>query len=114
MEQVARSLPPYDLLKAYREARRTFGVSDVVLVVVDGALDGFVAKPRAAYVEEAFRKWKEAMRAAHPLAKESAHKRLKLPADADAWWLVVEFHDTGEVGCVAIGTVVTQKLVAAS
>lgn len=111
MQKVARSIPPYDLLKAYREAKRAFGTSDVVLVVADEDAEGFVAKPRTAYVDEAFRRWKADMLAAHPLAKESAHKRMKMPVEADAFWLVVEFHETGEVGCCAIGAVVVPEIV---
>jgi hypothetical protein len=104
MQKLAEMIPPYDLLKAYREATVAFDTTDIVLVVSTAEGDGFVAKPRSAYVEEAFRKWTDHQRAAHPLAKESAHSKLKIPASTPAFWLVMEFHDQGAVGCCAIGS----------
>jgi hypothetical protein len=104
MKKIAESLPPYDLLKAYREARHAFGTSDIVLVISEGNLEGFQAFPRSAYIEQAFRRWNETQRAAHPLAKDPAHKRMQMPADAQAFWLVVEMPEQQAVGCCAIGT----------
>jgi hypothetical protein len=104
MKKIAESLPPYDLLKAYREARHTFNTSDIVVVVSQGDVEGFQVFPRSTYVEQAFRRWNEVQRAAHPLAKEAAYKRLQMPAEAQAFWLVVEMPESESVGCCAIGT----------
>ena len=105
MQKVAESMPPYDLLKAYREATQAFNTPDVVLLVIEGEIEGFQAMPRTAYIEQAFRRWNDKQRRVHPLARESAHKRLKMPAEAPAFWLVVEFPESQEVGCCAIGAV---------
>ena len=103
MKKIAESLPPYDLLRAYREARATFNTPDIVLVIHQGNDDGFISTPRSAYIEQAFRRWSEVQRAAHPLARDPAHKRLQMPADALAFWLVVEMPEQEAVGCCAIG-----------
>jgi hypothetical protein len=103
MKRIAEGIPPYDLLKAYREAVAHFQTADVVLVVVPEQADGFTAQPRAVYVERAFRLWTAEQRQHHPLAKESAHQRLALPQERPAFWLVVESPKDGAVGCCAIG-----------
>jgi hypothetical protein len=110
MKKVVESLPPYDLLKAYREARATFDTPDVVLVVhqkdggfLQGDGDGIHAFPRAAYVDKAFVRWNETQRAAHPLFREAAQKRLQMPTEALAFWLVVEMPEHDAVGSCAIG-----------
>lgn len=104
MRKIAQALPPYDLLKAYREARASFNTNDVVLVVSAAQPEeGFTAMPRAVYVEQAFKKWSPAQRKIHPLTKETAHKKLKVPADTPAWWLVLELPDSNAVGFCAIG-----------
>ena len=105
VKRIAESLPPYDLLKAYREARAHFRTDDIVLVVVPDELEGFTAQPRSAYVESAFRRWTEAQRAVHPLARESARQHLKLPADRPAFWLAIESPQDGAVGHCAVGAV---------
>lgn len=100
MKKLAQSLPPYDLLKAYRDA------TDIVLIlaVKDNQVDGFVAKPRDAYIEEAFRRWTPAQKAIHPLASSAAHKKVQLPKDAPSFWLVIESEEKGAMMCCAIGT----------
>ncbi len=103
MKKIAQSIPPYDLLRAYREARATFNTPDIVLVVHQGNDEGFLASPRAAYIEKAFVRWSEVQRAAHPLARDPAQKRLQMPSEALAFWLVVEMPEDGAVGCCAIG-----------
>src|SRR5580658_11397 len=92
MKQVAESLPPYDLLKAYRDARAHFDTPDIVLIVVPDEPEraGFNAMPRAAYVAKAFRHFNRSQLQLHPVAKGSAHKHLKLPTDQPAFWLIVE------------------------
>ena len=107
MQQLAESMPAFDLLKAYREAAMTFNTTDIVLIVsvaADESVDGFVAKPRATYIEQAFSKWTPKQRAIHPLASNSAHKRTSLPSSTPAFWLVVESEEKGAVLCCAIGT----------
>jgi hypothetical protein len=106
MKEIAEALPPYDLLKAYREARQHFGTPDIVLVVVardTKDADGFQAFSRSAYIEQAFRRWTDTQKKIHPLARESAHKKMQLPRDGIAFWLVVEMPELDAVGCCAIG-----------
>jgi hypothetical protein len=103
MRRIAESLPPYDLLKAYRDARAHFRTTDIVLVVVPDEFEGFVAQPRGAYIERAFLRWTDPQRAVHPLVQESAHQRLKLPLDRAAFWLAVESPEDESVGYCAIG-----------
>lgn len=105
MKQLAQQIPPYDLLKAYRDATIAFASRDVVLVVASGTTEeqGFVAMPRSAYIEKAFARWNNKQRSIHPLAKESAHKKMKMPAESPAFWLVIEDHDNGAMSCCAIG-----------
>jgi hypothetical protein len=110
MKKIVETLPPYDLLRAYREARSTFRTPDVVLVVHqrDGGFlqndgDGILASPRSEYIEKAFVRWNESLRAAHPLCRESAQKRLQMPELALAFWLVVEMPEHDAVGSCAIG-----------
>lgn len=103
MKKIAESLPPYDLLRAYREARHTFNSNDIVLVVNQQNEEGFQASTRSVYVNEAFRRWNDVQKAAHPLASSPAYKRLQMPEDAQAFWLVIEMPEQQAVGCVAIG-----------
>jgi len=110
MKKLVESLPPYDLLKAYREVRATFNTPDVVLVVhqkdsgfLQGDGDGIHAFPRAAYIEKAFVRWNEVQRSAHPLVRDSAQKKLQMPTEALAFWLVVEMPEQDAVGSCAIG-----------
>lgn len=104
LKNLVQRIPPYDLLKAYRDARMTFNTNDIVLAVsTHDDAEGFTAMPRAAYIDQAFKQWTDKQRKMHPLAGESAHKKLKVPADTPAWWLVVEFPDSGAVTCCAIG-----------
>jgi hypothetical protein len=110
LKKIVESLPPYDLLRAYRQARATFNTPDIVLVVhqkdggfLQGDGDGILASPRDAYVEKAFVRWSEKLRAAHPLPRETAQKRLQMPTEALAFWLVVEMPEHDAVGSCAIG-----------
>ncbi len=105
MKQIAESLPPYDLLKAYRDARAHFGTDDIVLIVVPDEVDGFVAQPRAVYMEKALVRWNAQQRVHLPLAQKSAHQHLMLPTERPAFWLAVESPKDGAVGHVAIGSV---------
>lgn len=116
MKQLAESLPPYDLLKAYRDARAHFNTPDIVLIVVpdDPQREGLNAMPRSAYVESAFRRFSEQQRRIHPVASASAHKHLKMPIDQAAFWLIVESPKDDGVGHVAIGTVFRPSLEAAA
>jgi hypothetical protein len=103
MRKAAQAIPPYDLLKAYREAQAAFNTTDIVLALSESAPEDFTAMPRSAYIEQAFRRWSPAQRKIHPLAKESAHKKLKVPSDTPAWWLVIESPDSHAIGFCAIG-----------
>jgi len=101
MKKVAESYPPFDLLKAYRDAKEHLRTSDIVLVIADNG-EGFQAFARPAYIELAFKRLSDKLRAVHPL-HESAHKKLRVPADDVAFWLAVEFHDKGATGFCAVG-----------
>lgn len=103
MKKIAEALPPYDLLRAYREARHTFNTPDVVLVIHQGNDEGFLASPRSEYIEKAFIRFNEIQRMAHPLVRETAQKKLQMPIEALAFWLVVEMPEADAVGCCAIG-----------
>lgn len=105
MTKIAQSLPPYDLLKAYREAGIKLASNDIVLVVSEEMEEGFVAMTRSAYIEQAFRRWTDKQRKLHPLASVTAHARMKMPLSSPAFWLVVESPKDGLVGSTAIGVV---------
>ena len=111
MQKLVQSFPPYDLLKAYRDATVAFNTTDIVIlpVVRNGEMEGYDARPRSAYIEKAFQQWiqryGEQGLQTHPLpiARESAHKRTALPTSTPAFWFVVQSENGGIEGC-AIGT----------
>jgi hypothetical protein len=94
-KKLVQSIPPYDLLVAYRQASAQFGTDDIVLIVAarDEEVVAFEARPRAAYISQAFN---EAAKKLYPIAKESAQQRMKLPKECAAFWLVLELEDRGE------------------
>jgi hypothetical protein len=114
MQELAQTIPPFDLLNAYREATVAFNSTDIVLVLAaqDGEVKGFVAKTRASYIDEAFGKWSPAQRKMHPLCNHSAHKKTSLPAEVPAFWLVIQAEDKGAVLCCAIGSHLERQTVA--
>jgi hypothetical protein len=103
-KKLVSGIPPYDLLVAYRNAVKEFGATDIVLLIAikDGELAAFEAMTRATYVTQAFNK---AARGVHPMARESAHRKMSMPADIAAFWLVVELRDKDAVVTCAIGEV---------
>ena len=94
-KKLVQSLPPYDLLIAYRQASAKFGTTDIVLII--GAHDeevvGFQAWPRLEYIAKAFNKTAKKV---YPIAKESAHRKMMMPQDCAAFWIVLEMEDRGE------------------
>lgn len=114
MRKLAVSIPPYDLLKAYRDATIAFNTTDIVLILhtQDGDVDGFVAKPRQAYIDDAFRRWSDKQRQIHPIPRESAHQAVKLPNERPAFWLVIESEEKGAMMCCAIGAMPQAMLAA--
>jgi len=115
MRKMAEQLPPYDLLKAYRDATVAFNTHDIVLVVATGEeVEGFHAFPRSAYIEKAFRRWSEQQKALHPLASNAAHKRLQAPAESPAFWLVIEMPDQDAIACCAIAAYLHRDAAAVS
>jgi hypothetical protein len=114
MTKIAESLPTYDLLRAYREASRTFNTPDIVLVVAKEDVQSFDAFPRSVYIEKALRHFSDFQRGAHPVVRESAHKKLQMPVEAPAFWLAFEMPDMGGVGYCAIGAYLRQTEPAAS
>jgi hypothetical protein len=105
VKAMAQSVPAYDLLVAYRRATYEFNTTDVVLVIAvhDEEVREFQAMPRAAYTALAMN---ESARLLHPIARESAHQKMKMPPDSPAFWVVFELHDSdkGVVVPCAIGS----------
>jgi len=103
-KKLVSGIPPYDLLVAYRNAVKEFGSTDIVLLIAikDGERAAFEAMTRATYVVQAFN---TAARGVHPMAREPAHRRMSMPADTTAFWLVVELRDKDAVVTCAIGEV---------
>jgi len=112
MQQLAQSLPAFDLLKAYREGAAHFNTRDIVVVVNNKDQEGFIATPRSAYIEQAFRRFTPEQRKMHPLVNESAHTKMKMPNEAPAFWLVVELQDQGAAAFCAIGAVLQSQMAA--
>jgi len=102
VKRAAQNYPPYDLLKAYRDAQAAFNTNDIVLVVTDGQPEGLAAYPRSAYIAEAFRQWGPERLKIHPVS-EPARKKLKVPQDLPAWWFAMQFPDSGAIVFCAIG-----------
>jgi hypothetical protein len=103
-KKLVQGIPPYDLLVAYRNAVKEFGSADIVLLIAikDEEPTAFEAMTRSTYVAQAFN---NAAKRAHPMARESAHKKMCMPADTAAFWLVVEMRDKDAVVTCAIGEV---------
>jgi hypothetical protein len=112
MKKIVQSIPPYDLLLAYRQARHAFRTPDIVLVVNQENEEGLMAFPRDAYLEKAFKRWTAKQKKVHPVAKAPAHKSLQMPLESNAFWLAVELPKEGAVAYAAIGAMIPSKLVA--
>lgn len=108
--QLAKALPAYDLLVAYRKAAREFNSTDIVLVVAihDEEPVAFEAMERKTYVDQAFKRWSEKQRKLHPLSSQSAHQKMKMPVSSPAFWLAMEFRDKGALITCAVGSVAFQ------
>lgn len=89
-KRVVQQLSPNDLFDAYRLGRHTYSTGDLVLVVSARDPESVDAWPRVKYVEQALRRNNRAQLATVTLAHKSAHKIMLLPAESDAFWLVVE------------------------
>jgi hypothetical protein len=103
VKALVQSIPAYDLLVAYRKASYEFNTTDIVLIVAahDEEVRDFQAMPRSAYVARAMN---ESARLLHPVARESAHQKMKMPPDSPAFWVVLELHNKGVVVPCAIGS----------
>lgn len=88
---IARMFPepqgPKDLLGAYRQAQASYGTNDIVLVVAAHDPELITSFPRAEYVRAAL---KGEARQKERVARESAHQIVRIPAEGDAFWLVIE------------------------
>jgi hypothetical protein len=105
MQVLAESLPAEGLFLSYQAGCKQFNTRDIVLVMAGPNSEVLLAANRMAYVDRAFRQWNAVQREAHPLAKEPAYKRLQMPADTPAFWLVVEMQENEMIVCCAIGLV---------
>ena len=87
---VQQHLTPNDLFDAYRLARHTYSSGDIVLVIAahdPEIINGF---PRSEYIKSALGRNTRAQLAVLGIANRSAHQVMMLPADSDAFWLVIE------------------------
>jgi hypothetical protein len=102
VKRMAQAVPPYDLLKAYREATVKFGVTDIVLLIAlsRGEVINFEAWPRQDWMQQAMN---DAARKTHPVARASAHKKMKMPASSPAFWIIFELDKQHIIPC-AVGT----------
>jgi hypothetical protein len=103
VKALAQSVPAFDLLTAYRKAAHAFSTTDVVLVIAvhDEEVRDFQAMPRAAYVAKSMNRSAQLL---HPVARESAHQKMKMPVDSPAFWVVFELHDKHTIVPCAIGS----------
>ena len=89
-KKLVQKLPPADLFDAYRQGRHEFKTSDIVLVVAAQDHEIVSAWPRAEYVKGALSRNNPKQLATLTIASKSAHQVMLLPAESDAFWLVVE------------------------
>jgi hypothetical protein len=103
VKRMAQAVPPYDLLKAYREGSQKLGSTDLILVIAmdRGEAVSLKAWRRVDFVEQA--PLNEVARRAHPIARESAHKKMKIPPAYPAFWLGFEMDGRALITC-AIGS----------
>ncbi len=83
-KKLVRNISPDDLFNAYRLGRHSYNTGDLVVVVDNEDHENFQAWPRSEYVKRAVHN------EAFTIAKQSAHQVMLLPAESDAFWLVVE------------------------
>jgi hypothetical protein len=104
VKSVVRTIPPYDLVVAYRQAAQEFGHNDIVLLIAIQGEEpiGFEAMPRTAYMAKAFN---QAAKRIHPMASATAHQKMRMPGDSVAFWLVLELRDQDAVLTCAVGEV---------
>lgn len=88
---VGRLFTPKELLGAYRAACAQFHTSDIVLTVSEQNPSGFDATPRASYIATARQILgdKPMPLFMRGLVAKSAQAMMDLPADSDAFWLLV-------------------------
>jgi|SRR5580700_2995494 hypothetical protein len=87
---------PGELLGAYRLARQKFRTSDIVLVTAQHDGSGFEAMIRPHYVgrlRQGLGRNGAKMLATLGVAHKSAHQVASLPAESDAFWLVINRKD---------------------
>src|SRR5260221_11917842 len=82
-KKLVRNLSPDDLFNAYRLGRHSYNTGDLVVVGDNEDQENFQAWPRSEYVKRAVHS------EAFPIARQSAHQVMVLPAGADASWPVV-------------------------
>ncbi len=102
VKKMAQMVPAYDLLKNYRDAVAKFGTTDIVLLIAihGGEVINFEAWPRLDWVDQAMN---DVAKRRHPIARESAHRRMKMPVESPAFWLNFELDGKHQIPC-AIGT----------
>jgi hypothetical protein len=86
-KEIMQLLPAQDLISAYRMGMSTYHTRDIVLVVARHDTEIINAFPRREYVRQALN---DAARKKARVASESAHKVARVPAETDAFWLVIE------------------------
>jgi hypothetical protein len=86
---VLRMFRPGDLLNAYRTAKKAFNSGDVVLAASDQA-PGIQYAKRIEYVTKHLRRIFGKRAAEFRMWADSAQSVMKLPAESEAFWLIVE------------------------
>lgn len=81
---------PNELLEAYRKGVEAYGGKDIVLVVAANDPQDIHAFPRSRYVEQALSRNSKDQLSKLTIASKSARRVMQLPADSDAFWLVIE------------------------
>lgn len=100
---IAKLFKPEEILGAYRQARSTFKMGDLVLVGSESDPSGFNIEPRTAYLK----RLRQVLGVHAPrtmlalgIANKSAHAVVQLPFESDAMWLVITRGREMPVMCV--------------
>ena len=98
-QRLVKQIPPDRLFDAYCKGRFKYNTHDLVIAVAPEDMDkaGIPYMPRAEYVRTALRRCSEEQRtrlttvgAFSGIANMSAHQIMKLPAESDTFWVIVE------------------------
>lgn len=100
---VVSMFKPSELLGWYKDARRLYKSSDVVLVTDATDPSGVKAWPRAKYIEQlrvSMGRNAERLMPSLTMSTKSAHQIVRMPGDSDAFWLVIARGNQIPIMCV--------------